>query len=99
LMRIIELDLFPFLQEAYIASKAISDLPIKYRTSEKIKPVELTKYEESMAEDLGKRVGGSKDTGEAIAIALRLKIDKCIVGEKFNRVFQNINIYSYERLG
>lgn len=99
LMKIIELDLFPFLQEAYVASKAISDLPLKYRTSEKIKPVELTKFEESMAEDLGKRVGGSKETGEAIAIALRLKIDKCIVGEKFNRVFQDINIYSYERLG
>ncbi|MCX8095024.1 MAG: IgGFc-binding protein [Caldisericia bacterium] len=99
LLKIIELDLFPFLQEAYIDSKAVSDLPIKYRTSEKIKPVELTKYEESMAEDLGKRVGGSKETGEAIAIALRMKIDKCIVGEKFNRVFQNINIYSYEKLG
>lgn len=99
LMRIIELDLFPFLQEAYINSKAISDLPIKYRTSEKIKPVELTKYEESMAEDLGKRVGGSIETGEALAIALKLKIDKCIVGEKFNKVFQNINIYSFERLG
>jgi hypothetical protein len=28
-----------------------------------------------------------------------LKIDKCIVGEKFNKVFQNINIYSFERLG
>lgn len=99
LLRIIELDLFPFLQEAYIASNSISDLPLKYRTSEKIKPIELTKYEESMAEDLGKRVGGSKETGEAIAIALRLKIDKCIVGEKFNRVFQNINIYSFEKLG
>lgn len=99
LLRIIELDLFPFLQEAYIASSAITDLPLKYRTSEKIKPIELTKYEESMAEDLGKRVGGSKETGEAIAIALRLKIDKCIVGEKFNRVFQNINIYSFEKLG
>lgn len=99
LLRIIELDLFPFLQEAFIASSAITDLPLKYRTSEKIKPIELTKYEESMAEDLGKRVGGSKETGEAIAIALRLKIDKCIVGEKFNRVFQNINIYSFEKLG
>ncbi len=99
LLRIIELDLFPFLQEAYIASSAITDLPLKYRTSDKIKPIELTKYEESMAEDLGKRVGGSKETGEAIAIALRLKIDKCIVGEKFNRIFQNINIYSFEKLG
>ncbi len=99
LMRIIELDLFPFLQEAYINSKAVSDLPVKYRTSEKIKPIELTKYEESMAEDLGKRVGGSIETGEALAIALKLKIDKCIVGERFNKVFQNINIYSFERLG
>ena len=52
-----------------------------------------------MAEDLGKRVGGSIETGEALAIALKLKIDKCIVGEKFNKVFQNINIYSFERLG
>jgi len=96
MMKILELDYFPFLEEAYITSKVASELPMKYRTSEKIKSIELTRFEESMAEDLGKRVGGSKETGEALALALKLKIDKCIVGEKFNKVFQNINIYSYE---
>ncbi|HPB34526.1 MAG TPA: hypothetical protein PLW61_07165, partial [Caldisericia bacterium] len=96
MMKILELDYFPFLEEAYITSKVASELPMKYRTSEKIKSVELTRFEESMAEDLGKRVGGSKETGEALALALKLKIDKCIVGEKFNKIFQNINIYSYE---
>lgn len=96
ILKLLEMDYFPFLEEAYITSKVASELPLKYRTSQKIKPVELTRFEESMAEDLGKRVGGSKDTGEAIALALKLKIDKCIVGEKFNKIFQNINIYSYE---
>lgn len=99
LMKILELDYFPFLEEAYITTKVANELPLKYRTSEKIKSVELSKFEESMAEDLGKRVGGTKETGEAIALALKLKIDKCLVGEKFNKVFQNINIYSYEYLG
>ncbi|MGB9843280.1 MAG: hypothetical protein ACPLN1_02905 [Caldisericia bacterium] len=96
IMKLLELDYFPFLEEAYITSKVANELPIKYRASEKIKSIELTRFEESMAEDLGKRVGGSKETGEALALALKLKIDKCIVGEKFNKVFQNINIYSYE---
>lgn len=96
IMKLLELDYFPFLEEAYITSKVANELPIKYRASEKIKTIELTRFEESMAEDLGKRVGGSKETGEALALALKLKIDKCIVGEKFNKVFQNINIYSYE---
>lgn len=96
MMKILELDYFPFVEEVYITSKVASELPMKYRTSEKIKSVELTRFEESMAEDLGKRVGGSKETGEALALALKLKIDKCIVGEKFNKIFQNINIYSYE---
>ena len=96
IMKLLELDYFPFLEEAYITSKVASELPMKYRTSEKIKSIELTRFEESMAEDLGKRVGGSKETGEALALALKLKIDKCIVGEKFNKIFQNINIYSYE---
>lgn len=99
LMKLLELDLFPFLDEAYITSKVANELPVKYRTSEKIKAIELSKFEESMAEDLGKRVGGSKETGEAIALALKLKIDKCIVGEKFNKIFQNINIYSFENFG
>lgn len=96
ILRLLEIDYFPFLDEAYVTKKVASELPLKYRTSEKIKSVELTKFEESMAEDLGRRVGGSKETGEALALALKLKIDKCIVGEKFNKIFQNINIYSYE---
>jgi len=98
LLRIIELDLFPFLEEAYVTEETIKDLPLKFRTSSKLKSVELTKFEKSMAEDLGKRVGGSPETGEAIALALKLKIDKCIVGEKFNKNFQNIRIISYENL-
>lgn len=96
ILKLLEIDYFPFLDEAYITTKVASELPLKYRTSEKIKPVELTKFEESMADDLGRRVGGSKETGEALALALKLKINKCIVGEKFNKIFQNINIYSYE---
>lgn len=98
LLRIIELDLFPFLEEAYVTEETLKDLPLKFRTSSKLKSVELTKFEKSMAEDLGKRVGGSPETGEAIALALKLKIDKCIVGEKFNKNFQNIKIISYETL-
>ncbi|MCD6168348.1 MAG: hypothetical protein J7J33_03460, partial [Caldisericia bacterium] len=98
LLRIIELDLFPFLEEAYVTEETIKDLPLKFRTSSKLKSVKLTKFEKSMAEDLGKRVGGSPETGEALALALKLKIDKCIVGEKFNKNFQNIRIISYENL-